>query len=122
MKLITKVSVDHFRSIRGQQIGELGHFTALAGPNNSGKSNLLRALHAFFQNQTDAGVPFDFMRDYFCHDLKMKKAKRVSVTVKFDLPSTFRFRKGLDEAQKLLGNSFTQKNYGDVIARHHYTI
>jgi AAA15 family ATPase/GTPase len=49
MKLITEITVDHFRSIRAQKIGDLGHFTAIAGLNNSGKSNLLRALHAFFQ-------------------------------------------------------------------------
>jgi predicted ATP-dependent endonuclease of OLD family len=106
MKLITEVTVDHFRSIRAQKIGDLGHFTVIVGLNNSGKSNLLRALHAFFQNKTDVDLPFDFMRDYFCHDMNTKKAKRVSVTVKFDLPQTFKFRKGLDAANQLLGNSF----------------
>jgi len=109
MKLITEVCVDHFRSIRSQKIGDLGHFTALAGLNNSGKSNLLRALHAFFQNQTDVGLPFDFTHDYYFHDLKTKKAKRVSVTVKFDLPETFKFRKKLEAAKKLLGRSFALK-------------
>ena len=109
MKLITKVVIDHFRSIRDQQIGELGHFTALAGLNNSGKSNLLRALHAFFYNQTDVSVPFDFSNDYFCHEIKTKKAKRVSISVKFELPSTFKFRKGLEAAEQLLGRSFTLK-------------
>ena len=109
MKLITEVTVDHFRSIRGQSIGDLGHFTALAGLNNSGKSNLLRALNLFFQNQTDIGIPFDFIHDYFCHDLKMRKAKRVSITVKFDLPPTFKFRKKLEGVERLLGRSFALK-------------
>lgn len=109
MKFITEVAVDHFRSIRNQKIGDLGHFTALAGLNNSGKSNLLRALHVFFNNQTDASMPFNFNRDYFCHDLKTKKAKRVSIAVKFDLPTTFKFRKGLEVAERLLSRSFTLK-------------
>ena len=109
MKLITEVSMDHFRSIRGQGIGDIGHFTALAGLNNSGKSNLLRALNLFFQNQTDIGAPFDLTRDYFCHDLKRRRAKRVSITVKFDLPETFKFREKLENVEGLLGRSFSIK-------------
>lgn len=107
MKIITEVSVDHFRSIKEQRITDLGDFTALAGLNNSGKSNLLRALHLFFTNNTDADVPFDFDRDYYSHHIKSRKAKSVSVTVKFDLPSTFRYRKKLEATEKLLGKSFT---------------
>ena len=109
MKLIKKVSVDHFRSIRNHTIDGLGNFTVFAGPNNSGKSNLLRALHVFFNDSTDIGSPFDFHRDYYCHDLKSKKAKQISISVEFELPSTFRFRKGLESTQTLLGNSFTLK-------------
>ncbi len=40
---ITKLRVKNFRSIRDAEI-ELGHLTALVGPNASGKSNLLDAL------------------------------------------------------------------------------
>lgn len=109
MKLITQVTIDHFRSIKGQQVVNFGNFTSIAGLNNSGKSNFLRALHAFFKNQTDTGIPFDFYRDYYCHDLKSKKTKRVSITVKFDLPSTFNFRKGLESVEDLLGRSFILK-------------
>ena len=109
MKLITEIVVDHFRSIRNQRLQNLGDLTALAGLNNSGKSNLLRALHAFFNNQTDAGVPFDFERDYYCHDWSLKKPKYVSVTVRFDLPETFRFRRELSQAEQLLGRTFTLK-------------
>jgi len=107
MKLITEVAIKNFRSIRDQRIGDFGNLTALAGLNNSGKSNFLRALHAFFRNQTDTGLAFDFMRDYYCHDLKSKKQKRVSVKVKFNLPDNFKFRKGLEAAEQLLGRSFT---------------
>ncbi len=110
MKLIAEVSIDHFRSVRNQAIVDLGHFTAFAGLNNSGKSNLLRALHVFFNNQTDANMPFDFNHDYYCHDIGIrKKAKRVSIAIKFELPPTFKFRKGLEAAEQLLGRSFTLK-------------
>ena len=107
MKLISKIVIDHFRSIRNETIENLGNFTALAGPNNSGKSNVLRALNAFFKNQTDSGVPVKFSQDYYRHDLKARKAKKFSITVRFDLPSSFKFRKKLEAVEQLLGRSFT---------------
>lgn len=107
MKLITEIVVDHFRSIRTQHLQFLGNFTAFAGLNNSGKSNLLRALHLFFNNQTDSDTPFDFSRDYYCHDLSLKKSKKIGITVKFELPDIFKFRQGLNAAEQLLGRVFT---------------
>lgn len=38
----------------------------LFGRNDSGKSNVLRALNLFFNNETNPGLKFDFDRD-FCH-------------------------------------------------------
>ena len=55
MKLISKVRIEGFRSIRRAAISELGNFTVFAGLNNSGKSNVLRALNAFFNAETDPG-------------------------------------------------------------------
>ena len=107
MKLISKIEIDHFRSIRSETIEKLGHFTVLAGPNNSGKSNVLRALNAFFRNQTDSGMPVNFSQDYYRHEIKARKAKRFSITVKFDLPSSFKFRKKLEPVEQLLKRSFT---------------
>jgi len=106
MKLISQIEIDHFRSVRDATITTLGDFTAFAGPNNSGKSNILRALNAFFNDQTDASVGVDFPQDYYRHDLKSKKAKRFSIAVKFELPESFKFRKGLEETKTFLGRSF----------------
>ena len=106
MRLISNVKIDHFRSIRDEGIDNLGDFTAFAGPNNSGKSNILRAFNAFFRDQTDSGVPVDFSQDFYRHDLKTKKAKRFSITIKFELPQSFKFRKRLEAPEQLLGRSF----------------
>lgn len=106
MKLISKVEIDRFRSIREQRIDNFGNFTAFAGLNNSGKSNVLRALNAFFEDRTDSDLRVDFSQDYYRHDLKAKKAKRFSVTITFDLPQSFKFRKGLQAVEDLLGRSF----------------
>lgn len=109
MRLISKIELDHFRSIQNETIEDFGDFTAFAGLNNSGKSNVLRALNAFFNGQTDHGVLVDFSKDYYCHDLKTKKAKQFGITVHFDLPVSFRFRKKLETIESLLGRSFTIK-------------
>lgn len=105
MKLISEIEIDHFRSIKFGLIAGLGDFTAFAGLNNSGKSNVLRALHAFFINKTDADTPLSIDSDYYRHDLKSKKAKRIRIAIKFNLPSSFKFRKGLGDVQTFLGGS-----------------
>lgn len=107
VKLISKIEIDHFRSIQTNNIDDLGDFTAFAGPNNSGKSNVLRGLNAFFKDQTDSDTKVAFHQDYYRHDLKTKKAKQFSVTIRFDLPMSFKFRRGLEPVEDFLGRSFT---------------
>jgi len=108
MQLIKSMEVDHFRSIQAPQTLDLGHFTTIAGLNNSGKSNLLRALHLFFTGMTEPSIRFDFSNDYNLHDLKSRKrAKDIRVTVNFDLPALFKFRKGLEPVKSLLGRTFS---------------
>jgi predicted ATPase len=103
MRLIESIAVDGFRSIRSAKLGSVGDFTAFAGLNNSGKSNALRALNAFFNDETEPGVGVRLDEDYYRPDLRNKKAKRIRVSVTFDLPTEFKFRKGLEAAEALLG-------------------
>jgi len=103
MKLISEVKVQSFRSLNNASLPDLGHFTALAGENNSGKSNLLRALNAFFSGSTDPGVALSVDADYYRPDLGKKKAKRIRVSVKFSLPDHFKFRKSIRHVGDFLG-------------------
>lgn len=103
MKLISEIEIKGFRSIRDCKITDLGDFTSFAGLNNSGKSNFLRALNAFFNNQTDEGKNLKVDDDYFRPDMRMKKAKQISVSVKFSLPDQFHFRSELEPVSNLLG-------------------
>lgn len=110
MKLISQIEIKGFRSIRSINLSGMDDFTTFAGLNNSGKSNVLRALNAFFNGQTDEGKQLDVDSDYFRPDLKLKKAKQISVAVKFTLPDHFRFRKGLEPVKQLLeGRDFKIK-------------
>lgn len=105
MILISKIEIDGFRSIRKAVIDGLGTLTVFAGLNNSGKSNVLRALNAFFNSETDPGQFIDVDRDYFRPDLTKKKRKRIRIAVTFSLPANFRFRAGLQTVELLLGGS-----------------
>ncbi len=74
MQLISGVSIQSFRSLSGAHLDGLGHFTALAGLNNAGKSNVLRALNPFFTGRTDGDKLLSVDQDYFRPHLTKKKA------------------------------------------------
>jgi predicted ATP-dependent endonuclease of OLD family len=56
MKLLTNIRIEGFRSIQEAEIELDADLTAFAGLNNSGKSNVLRGLNAFFNDETDPGA------------------------------------------------------------------
>jgi len=103
MILVKKIEIESFRSLRHAVITPLSDLTVFAGLNNSGKSNVLRALNAFFNDETDPGQPVNVDTDYFRPDLRKKKRKRIRVSVTFELPNQFKFRKGLEGVRSLLG-------------------
>jgi hypothetical protein len=104
MRLIKQIKIEGFRSIRSGTLKGMGSFTAFAGLNNSGKSNVLRALNAFFSGYTDPGKPVDVDADYFRPDLrKRRKAKKIRITVTFVLSKTFKFRHSLESVEQFLG-------------------
>ncbi|MHB1343775.1 MAG: ATP-dependent nuclease [Thermoleophilia bacterium] len=108
MKLLTNIHIEGFRSIRDADIDLDADLTAFAGLNNSGKSNILRALNAFFNDETDSGQPLNVDQDYFRPDLQKKKRKRIRISIKFKLPESFNFRKGLYATKEFLGgDTFT---------------
>ena len=100
MKLISQIEIDHFRSLRDEKIAALADFTAFAGPNNSGKSNILRALNAFFNDQTDAGSAVNFPQDYYRHDLRSKKAKRFRSPLNSSFRSHLNFGRGSEKLRR----------------------
>ena len=57
--------VERFRSIADPVSVEVsGQFLALSGPNNSGKSNLLRALNLLLNDETEPGEGYSWQRDF----------------------------------------------------------
>jgi energy-coupling factor transporter ATP-binding protein EcfA2 len=86
---IKKVSIKNFRSLVDTEI-ELASYSVLVGQNDSGKSNVLRALNLFFNLQTDVGQILVFERDFSQHARLVKnKAKEIEIEVEFAPPKQY---------------------------------
>jgi energy-coupling factor transporter ATP-binding protein EcfA2 len=104
MKLLRSVRIERFRSLADVELGDLTDFVALVGPNNCGKSNILRALNLFFNDETDPNSLLDFAGDY--HISRSKPQKRIAVSVEFSLTADFRFNNKIKAAEDYLGRHF----------------
>ncbi|MDA0576233.1 ATP-dependent nuclease [Burkholderia gladioli] len=109
MELISQIEVSYFRSIHKGHIDGCSGTNVIFGRNDAGKSNFLRALNLFFNNETNPGQKFAFSRD-FNHarqadaDLaaaqEKERKKFVYVKIWFKTPNSFK---------KSLGESFWVK-------------
>lgn len=108
MRLISRIKISRFRSIKDIDLKDIKDFTILAGLNNSGKSNILRALNAFFTGHTDP-TPWIYVDDdFYRSDKKYSKKKIIRISITFTIPSNFRFRQGLENVKALFnGNEIT---------------
>ena len=116
MRLVTGVNIRGLRSFQNETLDELGSLTVLVGKNSSGKSNVLRALNLFFNDEVEPGKPLVLQRDFHSRPQARRK-KEVVISVDFELPSNFRFRKSLAATQSALGKVFTIKRVWELNAQ-----
>ncbi len=77
MKAIKSVEINNFRSIVKLNVGALNRLNIIVGKNDIGKSNFLKALNLFFNDETELGNKFSFKRDFSRYAIvKQKKSKR----------------------------------------------
>lgn len=58
--------------------------------NDAGKSNILKALNLFFNDQVDMDSPFDYQRDFtYLYPQKSKEAKAITISIQFEIPKSF---------------------------------
>ncbi len=105
MKVISGVTIQQFRSLKELRLDDFGDFTVFAGLNNAGKSNILKALNLFFNDEVEPSVPLDLHKDLT--KAKNYRRKNVKISVEFQLPENFNFRKKLEPVDSLLGREFT---------------
>lgn len=91
---IRTIHVENFRSIQSID-ADLRDLSIFVGRNDCGKSNILRALNLFFNDETNPGVKFDFSEDYnFFAPVRARRAKEIVVRVEIDLPESYRETNG----------------------------
>jgi len=99
MIIITNIEIEKFRSCRSMQVKDCGNFNILSGRNNSGKSNILRALSLFFKNEIEEGVLIDLSRD--CNS-REKEKKKISITLSFKLDEKLKIQQTIQDVSELI--------------------
>lgn len=105
MLLFKKITIRDFRSFSYKEIEIPSGYLPIVGVNNSGKSNILRALNLFFNDETEPGRPINIVEDFY--NPSRKKKKKISISMEFELPSVFNFQKRIrNNLDDLLGRHF----------------
>lgn len=90
MVIIKKIHIKNFRSLVDETI-DFSSFNFFVGKNDSGKSNVLKALNLFFNNSTDFNSPFHFPSDYSKLAKRgSKQAKEIIISLDIVVPETFK--------------------------------
>lgn len=95
MEIIKSVEISYFRSIYRAKLKDVHSLSILSGTNDTGKSNILKALNLFFNNQTDFQRELIFYRDFSLARLSqvrkesVKGKQFISVEIEFIRPSTY---------------------------------
>ena len=82
---ITQIEIRNFRSARNLNLVP-NRFAVLVGKNDSGKSNVLRALNLFFNDETDPGEELNFDIDHNIFNHPNRRAKQISIILRIQLP------------------------------------
>ncbi len=94
MKLIKKIEIHYLRSLYNATLNSIGDINVIFGKNDTGKSNLLRALNLFFNDKTEPEFPFEFdldFSDYRRGEAKKAKGRQfIWIKITFYVPDNFR--------------------------------
>jgi len=99
MSIIKEIEIDRFRSCRKVRISDVEDLNCLSGKNNSGKSNILRAISLFFTGEVEPGLPFDMARD--CNS-RPKEKREITITIRIVLDESIRIQKTLKSIQNFI--------------------
>lgn len=94
MELIKKIEIKHFRSIHDVVIDDLSHINVFSGLNDVGKSNVIKALNVFFNNEVERNTAFNFETDtssWHSHRSSAGHSKKlVTIRLTFRRPARYR--------------------------------
>ncbi|MDH4330147.1 MAG: ATP-binding protein, partial [Candidatus Moranbacteria bacterium] len=93
MKVIDKIQIRYFRSIKDEKVHNINEVNVFSGSNDSGKSNILRALNLFFNGETSFQNRLYFENDFSKERLEevrkesIKGRQFIAVKIFFIAPS-----------------------------------
>lgn len=100
MITIKSIHIKNFRSIVDETI-DLMDFCCFVGKNDSGKSNILKALNLFFNDETDYGSQLSFNDDYSQFAKRgQKQAREILIELEIVVPQSFK-ESGIKKWQKV---------------------
>jgi len=112
MIIISKITIEYFRSLKSVTIKNVNHLNVFSGKNDIGKSNVLKALDTFFNKSK-----IQFIDDYNKERLSevrresIKGKQYIKITLEFNntgtyktLPTTFTVSKSWDRDGNLIEN------------------
>lgn len=111
MKIIDSVTIRYFRSVYTLNLTNCRDLTVIAGKNDVGKSNILKALNLFFCQQSDYFHNFDFTEDYSI--IRREEVKRDTIRGQQFISISVRFMRG-DRMPNSLPPSFTVTKRWDM--------
>jgi energy-coupling factor transporter ATP-binding protein EcfA2 len=94
MPKIRRIAIRNFRSINTLEM-KATDLTVIVGDNDCGKSNILRALNLFFNDETNPNTRFNFSNDYNRYtESRAKQADEIEVLIDLELPFNYRENNG----------------------------
>ena len=96
MLRIKQIHIRNFRSIVNVTLN-VEKMNIFVGLNDVGKSNVLKALNLFFNNETEPGKQFNFENDYSKFAVSgQKQAKEIIITVTFSIPEHYKYHEDVE--------------------------
>ena len=95
MQIIKKIKIRYFRSVYTVTLEKCLSLNVVSGRNDSGKSNVLRALNLFFNQKTDWNEQLKFYHDFSVNRLdevrkeSVKGKQFISIEIEFARPSSY---------------------------------
>lgn len=102
MIVLKTLSIVNFRSIIKTPLEiDFENYTAFVGENNSGKSNILRALNIFFNDKVD-DLPFDPQVDFPKNtiDISAGAQTKIIVTISYDPEKDTKIKNAINEIER----------------------
>ena len=110
MNIIKYIEIKYFRSIYNLKLNKINDCSVFSGKNDSGKSNIIKALNLFFNNETDWKTSFDFYSDFNYN--RLSEVREESIKGKQFIQISITFVRGVSY-QNTLPEYFTVKKQWD---------